>query len=130
MPFFSHDIDFLGGRTTAEQIHQAWKGKITRPSETSGAPLIAKLEFKLEDGRRVIMDFLDETVGIKIVKGLSDSGAKTLRELLEPHIDQPVSHELPEDSGAITEPYTEEEAEQWIANDEKAMSEVSQEGDS
>lgn len=76
------------------------------------------------------MDFLDETVGIKIVKGLSDSGAKTLRELLEPHIDQPVSHELPEDSGAITEPYTEEEAEQWIANDEKAMSEVSQEGDS
>ncbi|MDE0157279.1 MAG: pentapeptide repeat-containing protein, partial [Gammaproteobacteria bacterium] len=65
-----------------------------------------------------------------IVNGLSDSGAKKLRELLEPHIDQPVSHELPKDSGAITEPYTEEKAEQWIANYEKAMSEVSKEGDS
>ena len=65
-----------------------------------------------------------------IVNGLSDSGAKKLRELLAPHIDQPVSHELPEDSGAITEPYTEEEAEQWTANYEKAMSEVLKEGDS
>ncbi len=45
-------------------------------------------------------------------------------EALEPHIDQPVSHELPEDSGAITGAYTEEEAEKWIAEYEAAMSEI------
>ena len=64
-----------------------------------------------------------------LVGGLSEAGAKELRETLEPHIDQPVSHELPEDSGAITGAYTEEEAEQWIAEYEKAMSEVPTESD-
>ncbi|MDE0514623.1 MAG: hypothetical protein OXI88_22930 [Gammaproteobacteria bacterium] len=79
-PFFSHDIDFLGGRTTAEQIHDAWKGKITRPSEASSTPLIAKLEFRLKDGRRVIMDFLDETAGFK-----NDSVIKDARATQNPH---------------------------------------------
>ena len=59
-----------------------------------------------------------------IVKGLSDEKAKELRTKLEPHIDQPISHELPKNSGAITEPYTAEEAEQWIAEYNEAMSEV------
>ncbi len=58
------------------------------------------------------------------VKGLSDERAKNLRERLEPHIGKPVSHELPENSGAITGAYTAGEAEQWIAEYEKAMSEV------
>ena len=79
-PFFSHDIDFLGGRTTAEQIHEAWKGKITRPSEASRTPLIAKLEFRLDDGRRVIMDFLDETAGFK-----NDSVRKEARATQNPY---------------------------------------------
>ena len=59
-----------------------------------------------------------------LVAGLSESGARKLREILEPHIDQPISHELPEDSGAITGSYTAEEAEQWIAEYEQATSEV------
>ena len=59
-----------------------------------------------------------------LVKGLSDEKANELREKLEPHIDQPISNELPEDSGAITGAYTKEEAEEWIAEYEKAMSEV------
>ncbi len=59
-----------------------------------------------------------------LVEGLSDEKANDLREKLEPHIGKPVSNELPEDSGAITGTYTEEEAEQWIAEYEKAMSEV------
>ena len=59
-----------------------------------------------------------------LVKGLSDEKANELREELESHIDQPISNELPEDSGAITGAYTKEEAEQWIAEYEKAMSEV------
>ncbi len=64
-----------------------------------------------------------------IVKGLSDKRAQELRELLEQHINQPVSHQLPGNSGAITEPYTEVEAEQWIAEYEEAMSEVPEEND-
>ena len=60
-----------------------------------------------------------------LVEGLSDEQAKQLREQLEPHIDQPMSHELPKNSGAITEPpYTKEEAEQWIAEYNEAMAEV------
>ena len=58
------------------------------------------------------------------VKDLSDDEKNELREKLEPHIGKPVSHQLPEDSDATTGSYTEEEAEQWIAEYEKAMSEV------
>ena len=57
------------------------------------------------------------------VKGLSDGGAERLREKLMPHVDKPISHQLPEDSGAITGAYTEEEAEEWIAEYKKATSE-------
>ena len=57
-----------------------------------------------------------------LVEGLSDDKAKKLRETLKPHIDQPVSNKLPENSGAITGAYTAEEAEQWIAEYEEAMS--------
>ena len=64
-----------------------------------------------------------------LVEGLSDEEAKELRERLKPHIDQPISHELPKNSGAITEPYTAEEAEQWIVEYNKAMSEVPEESD-
>ena len=60
-----------------------------------------------------------------LVKDLPDEEkAKELCEKLEPHIGKPESKELPEDSGAITGSYTEEEAEQWIAEYKKAMSEV------
>ena len=59
------------------------------------------------------------------VEGLSNKKANELREELEPHVDQDPSIELPIDSGADTEPpYTKEEAEQWIAEYEEAMSEV------
>ena len=60
-----------------------------------------------------------------LVKGLPNGPAKNLREILTPHVNQDVSHALPEDSDAIiTPPYTQEEAEQWIADYEKAISEV------
>lgn len=59
-----------------------------------------------------------------LVKGLSDEVANRLRERLTPHIGIPESNELPTDSGAITGAYTEEEAEQWIAEYEEAMSTV------
>ena len=59
-----------------------------------------------------------------LAEGLSDEKEKELRDRLEPHIDQPISHELPKNSGAITGAYTAEEAEQWIAEYNEAMSEV------
>ena len=43
------------------------------------------------------------------------------RRKLEPHIGKPASHELPENSGAITGAYTAEEAARWIAEYEEAM---------
>ncbi len=64
-----------------------------------------------------------------LIEGLPDEQANGLRWGLEPHIDQPISRELPEDSGAITGAYTKEEAEEWIAEYEEAMSELP-EGDS
>ena len=65
-----------------------------------------------------------------MVKNLSEKRAKQLKEILTSHIDQPVSHNLPDDAGANTAPYTEEEAEQWIEEYNKAMSEVPEEDDS
>ncbi|MDE2732844.1 MAG: pentapeptide repeat-containing protein [Gemmatimonadota bacterium] len=50
-----------------------------------------------------------------LIKDLSDEEANGLQEILTPHIDKPLSHQLPEDSGAFTGAYTKEEAEQWIA---------------
>ena len=58
------------------------------------------------------------------MEGLPDDHARTLREKLTTYIGMPESHELPQDSGAITGAYTEEEAERWIAEYEEAMSEV------
>ena len=58
------------------------------------------------------------------VEDLPDVQAKKSRERLTPHIGQPESNQLPENSGAITGSYTAEEAEKWIAEYEQAMSEV------
>ncbi|MDE2704562.1 MAG: pentapeptide repeat-containing protein [Gemmatimonadota bacterium] len=45
-----------------------------------------------------------------------------LRERLMPHVGKPPSNQLPENSGAITGTYTEEDAEKWISEYNKAMS--------
>ena len=62
-----------------------------------------------------------------IVKDLSDERAKNLRDLLEPYINQPASNQPP--NGVVTGVYTAEEAERWIAEYERAMSEVPEESD-
>ena len=59
-----------------------------------------------------------------LCKGLSVEKAEALRKKLEPHVGQPASHELPENSGAVTGAYTQEEAKQWIAEYNKAMQKV------
>ncbi len=62
------------------------------------------------------------------VEGLSDEKARQLRAALEPHVGKPASHEL-EGRGAIIGAYTKEEAEQWVAEYNEAMSEVPEESD-
>ena len=59
-----------------------------------------------------------------IVEDLPDRIAKRLREILEPHIiGKPMSDRLPAER-LTTGTYTEEEAEKWIAEYDKATSEV------
>ena len=60
------------------------------------------------------------------VRGVSDAASNTLREELKLHIRKPRSHRLPENAYAVTGAYTKEEAEQWIAEYEEALSEVSE----
>ena len=59
-----------------------------------------------------------------LVEGLSDEKAKELREKLSLDVNEPPSDELP--NVAITGSYTAEEAEQWIAEYNEAMSEAPQ----
>ena len=56
-----------------------------------------------------------------LCRGLSADQAQALRKKLTPHIGQPASHELPSDSDAVIGAYAQEEAEQWIAEYNKAM---------
>ncbi len=65
-----------------------------------------------------------------LVEGLSNEKAKKLRRKLESHIIAPESNELPTGfSHIFTGAYTEEEAEEWIAEYDEAMSGI-QEDDS
>ena len=63
------------------------------------------------------------------IQDLSTTAAKEWRDILSPQVGQPPSHELPEGNDAITGAYTAGEAEQWIAEYERAMSEVPEESD-
>ena len=83
---------------------------IGRESDLSGVTFQGGLE--REDLDSVLESFPSGT-----------AGRDRLSERLEPHVGLPASRDLPEDSGAITGAYTEEEAEKWIADYEKAMSE-------
>ncbi|MDD9860643.1 MAG: pentapeptide repeat-containing protein, partial [Nitrospira sp.] len=63
-----------------------------------------------------------------LVTGLSDKKANDLRIKLEPHVGRPeVLGVLPKNCGATLGAYSKEEAEQWIAEYNKAMSEVPEE---
>ncbi|MDE2741354.1 MAG: pentapeptide repeat-containing protein, partial [Gemmatimonadota bacterium] len=83
------------------------RGKIDKESDLSGVIFAGGLS----------QEYVDSLVG-----GLSDDQAKRLQGRLRRHIDTPESYELPENSGAITGTYTEEDAEKWISEYNKAMS--------
>ena len=82
------------------------RGQIDKESDLSGVIFAGGLS----------QEYVDS-----LVEGLSDDQAKRLQGRLRRHIDTPESYELPENSGAIGT-YTEEDAEKWIAEYNKAMS--------
>ena len=62
-------------------------------------------------------------------EGMPTHFAQMLQGALHEHIDKPIEREPPDDSGAITEPpYTQQDAERWIAEYEEAVSPVLGEG--
>ena len=50
-------------------------------------------------------------------------GSDDLKERLQPHVGKAANHELPEDSGAITGKYTQEDANKWTAEYREAFEE-------
>ena len=62
-------------------------------------------------------------ISTQTLKDLSAEKANELREKLKPHIGQPTSNN-PSGRNVDTRSYTEEEAEQWIAEYQEATSEV------
>ena len=90
------------------------RDRIDKPSDLTGITFTGGL--KEED-----LDTLCE--------GLSDDQAQALREKLRSHVGQPASHELSSDRDAVIGTYTQEEAEQWIAEYNKAMEKVPRTGD-
>ena len=59
-----------------------------------------------------------------LVEGFSDEETTEFRMKMRGHLDNPASHKLPENSGAIRGKYTKEEAEQWIAEYNEATKDI------
>ena len=72
---------------------------------------------------------LSEQDACSILENVSHEKQAVSQAKLRPHIGKPESHQLPEDSIVDLDAYTAEEAEEWIAKYEKAMSEVPEESD-
>ena len=96
------------------------KRQIYRESELTGVIFEGKLSQEVVDS--IVADFSDgeDEAEREILR-------KILRERLMSHVGKPESYELPENSGAITGTYTEEDAEKWIAEYNEAMSSVPEE---
>ena len=73
---------------------------------------------------------LDQAEIDTLVNNLYETAAEDARRRLTRHVSPSASHELPEDSGAITGSYTREEAEQWIAEYKEAVPDDSEEDNS
>ena len=97
-----------GPRSPAITFEQRIRSRIDRNSNLSSATFMGGMS--------------EEHVN-SLVGGLNHREANRLRELLKPHIGLPQSFELPEASGAVTGRYTKEEAEQWIDEYKKSVSE-------
>ena len=97
-------------RDLEEQFEERITSRTNRNSDLTGATFEGGLS--QED-----LDSLSE--------GFSDEEKTEFRMKMGGHLDNPASHQLPENSGAITgPPYTKEEAERWIAEYYEATKDV------
>ena len=135
-----YGADLDGAQLCGANLHEAHlQGTNLRSAKLQGVSVRSDVEYiqqSFADRMRDAINKENDLSGVtftgglsredvdSIVGGLSDEKARALRTKLEPRIGKPESYELPKDSGAITGAYTEEEAEQWIAEYEKAMSEI------
>ena len=115
-------VYLLGASLSEAKLQGA--GEQSWTSSTPFAGRIRKSIDKKYDLSKLVFGGIEQKAVDGLVEGLSDDKTTLIRECLRPHIGKPLSYQLPEDSGAITGTYTKEEAEKWIAEYEKAMSEV------
>ena len=104
----------LQGVNSERQIGETFAGRIRK-----------SIEIQTDISEAIFEGGLSREKVEALIKGLSDEEAE-LRKKLEPHVGKPSPsiNRLPENSGAITGAYTEEEAEKWINEYKEAMSEV------
>ena len=79
---------------------------------------------KLDLSKVIFAGGLNQEDVASLVEGMFDEKANELREILTPHIGKSPSNQPPKNSLALTGSYTTKDAEKWIAEYEKAMSEV------
>ncbi len=94
---------------------------------SSSTPFVERIERSIDkkgDLSSVLSGGLYQKAADALEKGLSEEKAGLLRQRLSPYVSQPFGIGLPENSGAITSSYNKKEAEEWIAEYKKAMSEV------
>ena len=114
---------YLSGATLSGAKLQGAGGQSWTAS-TPFACRIRKSINKESDVSRLVFGVIEQEGVDSVFEGVSDEKKKLIRESQRSHIGKPMSYGLPEDSGAIIGAYTKEEAEEWIAEYEKAMSEV------
>ena len=117
-------LDLSGATLSGAKLQGA--GEQSWTSSTSFACRIRKSINKESDVSRLVSGGIGQEGLDLVFEGVSDEKKKLIRESLRPHIGKPMSYGLPEDSGANIGTYTKEEAEEWIVEYEKAMSEVPQ----
>jgi len=106
----------MQGTTTigsGESFEERIKRQIYRESELTSVIFEGKLSQEVLDSIIAYFSDSDEE---------DEAEREVLRARLMPHVGKPESYELPENSGAITGTYTEEDAEKWIAEHNEAMS--------
>ena len=132
------EAQLQGSALSEAQLHGANLFKTKLHGVTSQSDGSSSFETRMRDRIGEQSDLLGVTFegGINkeelgfIIEGLSDNAAKGLRAKLNPHVGKQASHKLSDDRGAVTGTYTEKEAEQWIAEYEKSVSENSEEDNS
>ena len=119
--------DITSASLIGADLNQACLKGVGSQSWSISTPFADRIRMSIckeTDLSKVLFGGIEQKKVDDLIKGLSPGTAEVLRINLKLHIGKPPSNKLPENSGAITSFYTKEDAEKWIAEYEKAMSEV------